>query len=256
MKYETITYEVFPAGYARITLNRPEKMNAVSKQMTSELSQALTEAKEAEGVKCLVITGSGDRAFCTGGDLKDLHGDMNASEAFQTLYPMKEVVYQLASFPLPTIALLNGQARGGGCEIATACDIRYAVKDASYGFVQGKLGITPGWGGGVLLYEKIRPEYAFQWLIEAEMYDSDRVAAIGWAHRLIEREELGNVEDLLAKFLEKSVEQMRVWKKQYDKKLSMISLSPVMDEEVRTCSRLWESEEHKEAVKRFMTRHS
>ncbi|WP_028782673.1 enoyl-CoA hydratase/isomerase family protein [Thalassobacillus devorans] len=256
MKYETITYEVIPDKYAKITLNRPEKMNAVSKQMTAELSQALGEAKEADGLKCLVITGSGEKAFCTGGDLKDLHGDMDASEAFQTLYPMKEVVYQLASFPLPTIALLNGQARGGGCEIATACDIRYAVNDASYGFVQGKLGITPGWGGGALLYEKIRPEFAFQWIMEADMYDSERVKAIGWAHRLINREELEDAENLIGQFLDKSVEQMQVWKKQYDKKLSMISLSPVMDEEVLTCSRLWESEEHKEAVKRFMTRRS
>ncbi|GGC80529.1 3-hydroxybutyryl-CoA dehydratase [Thalassobacillus devorans] len=256
MSYETITYENFPSGLAKITLNRPDKMNAVSKQMTAELSEVLKQARDEEELKCLVITGSGDRAFCTGGDLQDLHGDLNAGEAFQVLYPMKEVLYQLASFPVPTVAVLNGQARGGGCEIATACDFRFAIQNASFGFVQGELGITPGWGGGALLYEKIRPEFAFQWLVEAEMYSSERVAEMGWAHRLIEREELENLEQLLSGFLDKSIEQMKVWKRQYDKKLSMIALSPVMDEEVRACAKLWESEEHKEAVNRFMNRRS
>ncbi|MBM7552866.1 enoyl-CoA hydratase/isomerase family protein [Thalassobacillus pellis] len=250
--FHSITYEEFDPGYAIIKLNRPDKLNAVSKKMAEELRAALRQAKENEKLKCLVITGAGNRAFCAGGDLKDFHGEMDAGEAFQLLYPMKEVLYELASFPMPTIALLNGQARGGGCEIATACDFRIGVEGAEFGFVQGQLGIIPGWGGGALLYEKIRPERAYLWLTEATMYDYKKAYDIGWLHHIITKSELENIESLLQQFLNKSLLQLSHLKQQYEKKLSMLSLSSMMDEEVRVCARLWESEEHKQAVELFL----
>src|SRR5690625_5646758 len=86
--------------------------------------------------------------FCAGGDLINFHGELTPDEAFSRLYPMKEVLYDIASFPVPTICLLNGDALGGGCEIATACDFRIAKETTKFGFVQSKLGIVPGWGGG------------------------------------------------------------------------------------------------------------
>ncbi|MFD1018067.1 enoyl-CoA hydratase/isomerase family protein [Thalassobacillus hwangdonensis] len=252
MDFSTITYEMNEIGLLTITLNRPEKMNAVSKGMVKELKEAFEQAKQEENLKCLVLTGAGERAFCSGGDLHDFHGEMSAGEAFQMLYPMKEVVYQLASFPLPTIALLNGQARGGGCEIATACDFRYAVNGSSFGFIQGKLGIAPGWGGGALLYEKIRPELAFKWLAESTMYTTEKAFQVGWVHEVIESSQMNEAALLLKDLLNKSITQLRAWKHQYNQRLSILSLSSMMDEEVRVCSKLWESEEHKRAVRTFM----
>src|SRR5690625_4132257 len=104
--------------------------------MAKELMTILEEAKE-DPPKFLVITGRG-KMFSAGGDLLDLHGELSADEAFSRLYPMKEVLFELVNFPMPTIGLLNGNALGGGCELATACDIRIAKNTSEFGFVQTK----------------------------------------------------------------------------------------------------------------------
>jgi enoyl-CoA hydratase len=238
-------------GYAILTLNRPEKMNAVSKQMTKELYEAILALKE-EDIKFLVVTGAGERAFCAGGDLHEHHGELVAKEAYEILYSMKEVLYELTTFPVPTFALMNGQARGGGCEIATACDFRYGRKMAFYGFVQGNLGITPGWGGGTLLYQKIKHDYAAHWLMDAEMYSAEQAYRIGWLHKMITVNY--DVEELFSSFLNKTNDQMRLFKRQYLNRLDWEGISERMDQEVHQCSLLWESDEHKEAVRKFTTK--
>ncbi|ARI77584.1 enoyl-CoA hydratase/isomerase family protein [Halobacillus mangrovi] len=238
-------------GYAQLTLNRTEKLNSVSKQMTEELYKALQKVKETKDIKFLTLTGEGERAFCAGGDLTELHADMNAEEAYRVLHPMKVVLFELATLPVPTIALLNGQARGGGCELATACDFRYGVESASFGFVQANLGITPGWGGGVLLYSRIHPNAAAHWLMEANMYPAKQAYRIGWLHKMVTVNQLKSM-DMIQSFLNKTPEQMKWFKKQYTAYLFSQDLSQKMEEEVQQCSHLWESDAHKEAVQKFM----
>lgn len=238
-------------GYAQLTLNRTEKLNSVSKQMTEELYEALQKIKESKDIKFLTLTGEGERAFCTGGDLTELHADMNAQQAYSVLHPMKVVLYELAMLPVPTIALLNGQARGGGCELATACDFRYGVESAAYGFVQANLGITPGWGGGVLLYSRIQPSAAAHWLMEAAMYPAKQAYRIGWLHKIVSVNQLRSM-DMIKSFLNKTPEQMKWFKKQYKAHVYSQDLSRKMEEEVWQCSLLWESDAHKEAVQKFM----
>ncbi|WP_163530388.1 enoyl-CoA hydratase/isomerase family protein [Halobacillus ihumii] len=247
---EQVTLTVSDDGYGLVTLNRSDKMNAVTKQMADELLNALEQAKNIEHIKCLVIRGAGDRAFCAGGDLTELHGDLTSEQAYRTLLPMKQVLHELACFPVPTFAFLNGQARGGGCEIATACDFRYGLADGSYGFIQGQLGITPGWGGGEILYKRIPSNIAAHWLMEAQMYSASRALEIGWLHKIVTRQQMDGKE-LLRPFLEKSVEQLHVFKQQYIEKLSIEGLSQHMDQEVQHCAGLWESEAHVKAVRRF-----
>ncbi|WP_163970758.1 enoyl-CoA hydratase/isomerase family protein [Oceanobacillus halotolerans] len=239
--------------YAIIRLNRPAKRNAISLGMAKQLKEAIEQVKEMD-IKCLVITGSGDQTFCAGGDLNHLHGNLTSDEAFRNLYDMKEVLYGIASFPVPTICLLNGDAYGGGCELATACDFRLAKENTTFGFVQSKLGIMPGWGGGVLLYEKLHPSIAYQWLVEAGMYSASYLQQQGWIHRIIPSDEIDDLEKLLKPYIQKSLKQMYLFKKQYKKKLSMIGLSAQMDEEVRDCATLWDTTEHKQAVERFLSR--
>jgi enoyl-CoA hydratase/carnithine racemase len=250
---DLVTYEKYDEGYGEIWLNRPEKNNAMSQEMTKELIAILEEAK-LDSLKFLVIAGRG-KMFCAGGDLFDLHGDLSTEEAFSRLYPMKEVLFELVNFPVPTIAMLNGNALGGGCELATACDIRIAKEDSHFGFVQTKLGILPGWGGGVLLYEKINPSFAMNWLMEASMLKADHLMQHGWLHKIVPTEEwTGNFNEILNPYILKSYEQMKLLKLQYKKKISSLSLSSLMSEEVRNCASLWETPAHKTAVSRFLTR--
>ncbi|GGF11834.1 hypothetical protein GCM10010954_08090 [Halobacillus andaensis] len=239
-------------GVVTIKLNRSEKMNAITKVMAKELLQVIVESKNNPKVKCLVITGAGKEAFCAGGDLRELHGNLKEKEAYQILHPMKQVLYELATFPLPTFALLNGQARGGGCEIATACDFRYGLEDGEYGFIQGGLGITPGWGGGELLYKRIQADRAAHWLMESNMYSAEEAYRIGWLHKIVTRESLDTHRLLLAPFLQKSHRQLKIFKSQYLHSLSMHNVSSHMEEEVKNCASLWESEEHIRAVEKFI----
>src|SRR5699024_4983776 len=169
---EMVIYERHEQGFGIIRLNRPEKHNAISPAMIDLLKEYIQTAKE-DRIKFLVITGTGDKTFCAGGDLNELHGALSQDEAFALRYPMKEVLYELASFPLPTICLLNGNAFGGGCELATACDFRYAKENTEHGFIQSTLGILPGWGGGTLLYEKVGSNFAYHWLTEGRKYDTE-----------------------------------------------------------------------------------
>ncbi|SFB18763.1 Enoyl-CoA hydratase/carnithine racemase [Lentibacillus halodurans] len=250
---ELIQYRTDEQGYGEIMLNRPEKMNAISNEMVRLFRNALEDAKH-QPIKFLVITAASDRMFCSGGDLQDLHGDMNSDEAFHMLYPMKEVLYEIASFPVPTICLLNGNAVGGGCEIATACDFRIARANTTFGFVQTNLGITPGWGGGTLLYKKVHPVFAFQWLMEGETHEGAYLHRQGWIQKNVSADEWNNQETLLKLYLTKSMEQMKILKKQYKKKISILSLSAQMDDEVRNCAELWETKKHQYAVSQFLSR--
>lgn len=248
-----VTYEYNSGQYGIIRLQRPEKRNAISAKMIEQFRVALEEAK-TDNIKFLIITSSGDQVFCSGGDLNDLHGDLTSDEAFLCLYPMKEVLFELVSFPVPTICLLNGDAIGGGCEIATACDFRITKESAKFGFVQSKLGIVPGWGGGVLLYEKVHSSFAYNWLLNGEIYDATHLLTSGWLHTIVPDEEWEDIDQLIKPYKSKSLEQMKVLKSQYKNNLSVLALSAQMSEEVRQCASLWETEEHKIAVQRFLTK--
>ncbi len=130
---------------------------------------------------------------------------------------MKEVLYEIASFPVPVICLLNGDAVGGGCEIATACDLRISRGERRFGFIQSTLGITPGWGGGVLLYEKVHPSFALQWIMEGAHFQADELRHQGWIHRIIAEKDWQDQEYVLQPYLSKSEEQMKTLKSQYKK---------------------------------------
>lgn len=251
--FNTIQYENFSEGYSMITLNRPEKRNAVSVEMVQELREVIKQARETE-IKFLVITGSGETMFCAGGDLKDLHGNLSPEDAFHQLYAMKEVLFDIVSFPVPTICLLNGDALGGGCEIATACDFRIAKESTTFGFVQTKLGITPGWGGGALLYEKVHSSFAYSWLIEAERYGADLLKKAGWINRIVPTELWDDQAEVLSSYVSKSVTQMEILSKQYKQKVGVLGLSALMDGEVRNCAMLWDSKEHVDAVNNFLNK--
>ncbi|MFZ3576502.1 enoyl-CoA hydratase/isomerase family protein [Virgibacillus sp. DJP39] len=251
--FKTIQFETFSKGYSVITLNRPEKRNAVSFEMVEELREAIKQARETQ-IKFLVFTGSGDKMFCAGGDLQDLHANLTPQDAFHHLYAMKEVLFDIISFPVPTICMLNGDALGGGCELATACDFRIAKESTKFGFVQTSIGITPGWGGGVILYEKVHPSFAYSWLVEAEIHDGSFLQQMGWLHRIVSIDMWDDREDVLSSFISKTLPQMEILSNQYKQKVSVLGLSALMDNEVRNCAKLWDSKEHIEAVNHILAK--
>lgn len=131
---------------ATIVINRPRVLNALNHRTIEELQEAFERVEADEGVRCVVITGAGDRAFVAGADIRALDG-LGESGALEFMTFGQSVFDRIAASPKPTIAAVNGYALGGGLELAMACDIRIASDNARFGQPEITLGSIPGWGG-------------------------------------------------------------------------------------------------------------
>jgi enoyl-CoA hydratase/carnithine racemase len=134
-------------GLAVLTIDRPHARNAISLDTMAELEKALDALESSADARALVITGAGDRAFVSGGDLKELAAIRTVEDASAMAWRMRMICDRLAEFPAPVIAALNGHAFGGGGEVAVAADIRIAADDVKIAFNQVSLAIMPAWGG-------------------------------------------------------------------------------------------------------------
>jgi enoyl-CoA hydratase/carnithine racemase len=129
-----------------LTIDRPEARNAIARATMAELASALDEI-EVSPARVLVVTGAGTRVFVAGGDLKELAAIRTHEDAAAMARAMRTVLDRIATLPVPVLAAINGDAYGGGAEVAVACDIRIAADDVRCGFNQVALGIMPAWGG-------------------------------------------------------------------------------------------------------------
>lgn len=247
------SYEV-RNGAAWFTIMRPEKRNAVDYEVMEELRNTLVKAKEDESVKLLVITGSGENAFCSGGDLSVFHGLKTAEEASGMLSEMADILLDLFFFPKPTVACLNGSAVGGGCEIASACDIRIGYEDIGMGFIQGSLGITTGWGGTAFLMHRLASPQALDLLISAEKITSQKAMEMGFLQAVFSRREKERIQLFLDRYLKQSLGVLKGYKSNYLSGINVDSLKAQVYQEVGRCALLWASEEHHQAVEAFQNK--
>src|SRR5207247_5784127 len=134
-------------GVLLLTVDRPAARNALAAATMAELDALLAALPAREGVRCVVITGAGDRAFISGGDLKELENERSEAFATDLARRMRATLDRIPALPVPVIAAINGAALGGGAEVAIACDFRIAAEDAQIGFTQPLLGLLPAWGG-------------------------------------------------------------------------------------------------------------
>jgi enoyl-CoA hydratase/carnithine racemase len=135
---------------ATLTLNRPEALNALSRQLAADLLAACETLAGREDIRAVIVTGAGERAFCAGADLKERRMLAPDERAAHTT-AIEAAAEALAALPMPTIAAVRGFALAGGAELAIACDLRVAAEDATFGFPEVKIGIFPGAGGALRL---------------------------------------------------------------------------------------------------------
>lgn len=133
-------------GIVIITLNRSHAANAFSLQMLVELQEVIENCGNDHSIRCLVITGAGEKAFCAGADLKERAG-MDIKAVLRAVSMIRDTINQVENLPQPVIAAINGAAFGGGTELALVCDIRIAAESAQFGLTETSLGIIPGAGG-------------------------------------------------------------------------------------------------------------
>ena len=174
---------------AVVTIDRPEAMNALDVETLSSLRELLLGLREDEAVRAIVLTGAGDRAFVAGADIKYMSG-LDASGARQWGELGHNVGQLLETSPQPTIAAINGFALGGGCELALACDIRYASSKAKLGQPEINLGIIPGWGGTQRLARVCGLGVAKELILTGRLVDADEALRIGLVNAVYEPEDL------------------------------------------------------------------
>lgn len=183
MTFKLIIYEK-SEGVATITLNRPEAMNAISKEVVQEVIQALGDAKDDESIRVVILTGAGEKAFSAGADIKAMIG-MNALRARELSLMGEKLCLAFENFEKPVIAALNGYALGGGLEVAMACDLRIASENARMGQTEVNIGLIPGWGGTQRLTRLIGATKAKELVFTGRMIDAKTAEQLGILNMVI-----------------------------------------------------------------------
>jgi enoyl-CoA hydratase len=190
MTYQTIRFEEARPHVGMLVLNRPRTANAIDTQMARELLEYFTALVADPGeLRCLVLTGAGDRAFCSGGDLKERHG-MSDEEWSSQHALMERTIVQMIESPIPVIAAVNGAAYGGGCELALAADFIYAASNARFALTETRLGIIPGAGGTQTLPRAIGTRRAMELIYAATPFTADEAFSWGLVNKIVPGERL------------------------------------------------------------------
>jgi enoyl-CoA hydratase len=201
MAYSTILFEVRD-GVATITVNRPEKLNALNAAVIAELGEAVARVREEPAIQGAILTGAGPKAFVAGADIGEIAAQGPVDGKARSLEGQR-VFRSLEGCGKPVIAAVNGFALGGGCELAMACHLRLASEGARFGQPEVKLGIGPGYGGTVRLPRLVGRGRALELLLTGQMIDAQEAFRIGLVNRVVPADRLlAEAEGLLRSILE------------------------------------------------------
>jgi enoyl-CoA hydratase len=220
MAFSTLLYAVSD-GIARITVNRPDKLNALNGVVIAELGDAVGHIEGDPGVRGVILTGTGSKAFVAGADISEL-AEQGATEGKARAVAGQTVFRRFERCGKPVIAAVNGFALGGGCELAMACHLRIASETAKFGQPEVKLGIGPGYGGTVRLPRLIGKGRALELLLTGQMIDAQEAWRIGLVNRVVPADRLlEEAEQLLRSILENGPLAIRACLESVDAGLEM-----------------------------------
>jgi enoyl-CoA hydratase len=228
-------------GLAIVTIDRPHARNAISLATMDRLDEALDGA---DGARALVIRGAGDKAFVSGGDLKELSTIRTEADAAAMATRMRSVCDRIANFPGPVLAALNGHALGGGAEVAVAADIRLAADDIKIGFNQVTLAIMPAWGGAERLAALVGKGKALLLAGTGTILDAAEAQRVGLVDAVVPR----------AAFEDEWRSTARKLATVPAGELKRVIAGASPDEAVSAFARLWVADEHWAAADRVMKR--
>ncbi|MBI4913074.1 MAG: enoyl-CoA hydratase/isomerase family protein [Acidobacteria bacterium] len=176
-------------GIAWVTLNRPEKLNALNAEVLKELELAFASLEHDDAVGVVVLTGAGEKAFVAGADIAEL-AKLDTAAARRLALAGQAVFERIASLPKPVIAAVNGFALGGGCELALACHVRVASDNARFGLPEVSLGLIPGYGGTQRLPRLVGQGVALDMILSGEMVPAAEALRMGLVSRVFPQAEL------------------------------------------------------------------
>jgi len=188
MGYQTLLFEL-KDGIATITINRPDKLNALNDQVIDELAHAAERIASEDAIKGAILTGAGSKAFVAGADIGDLASQGPFDGKARALRG-QATLRRLETCGKPVLAAINGYALGGGCELAMACHLRIASETARFGQPEVKLGIAPGYGGTQRLPRLVGKGHALRLILTGEMIDAREAYRIGLVNQVVPAAEL------------------------------------------------------------------
>lgn len=239
----------------RLTLDRPERLNAFDAEMLDQFVAAAEAVRDDRGLRVAVVTGAGERSFCAGADISEFRGK-SVEDAYRLIGKVHRALNALEAAPVPVIAAINGLALGGGTEIALACDLRIAVASAQFGLPEITLGIFPGGGGTQRLPRLIGESRARELVLTGRRITADEALGIGFVHRVVPEADLEaavdeTVESMLAKPPLALAAVKRVMRHGAD-----MSLAAALELELRSFASLFDSADVEEGAAAFAERRS
>ena len=238
-------------GIALLTINRPNQLNALNKQTLGEISAAFEGMSDDFETKVVILTGSGEKAFVAGADIKEfahfngVEGTELAKEGHMTVFNLIE------EFPKPVIAAVNGFALGGGLELAMSAHVRIASDNARMGLPETSLGVIPGYGGTQRLPQLIGKGRALEMIFSAKMIDAATALEYGLVNRVVPQEELlGAAEEMARSFMKNSIVAMGFAIEAVN--AGLLEGSVGYDVEVQAFGDCFETADFKEGTKAFI----
>jgi len=247
--YETITVEKRGA-VAVLTINRPDKLNALNRRVHQEGVAALDELKHDDSVRVVVLTGSGEKAFIAGADIKEFQDQTPVTQ--RDLFHEKTLFNSIDTFPKPVIAMINGFCLGGGNELALACDLRICSENAKFSQPEINLGLIPGGGGTQRLTRLLGEGRAMEIMLSGDMIDAQTAYNFGLVNHVHPAAELeGKTIELANKIAEKAPIALQLAKEAV-KFASRSNLDEGLRREVDLFALCFSTEDKKEGVTAFL----
>ncbi|MDX1435253.1 MAG: enoyl-CoA hydratase/isomerase family protein [Anaerolineales bacterium] len=238
---------------ALIRIERPHVKNALNWKAMEEFAAAVDQAHLLQDLRALIITGA-ENAFSSGGDLRELYDFRSEQDGRRLMDGMTAALQRLAALPCPTIAAINGPARGGGAEIALACDMRVMSEDADLGMVHINIGISPAWGGGQRILRLVGYSRALEWLTTGHVLSSEEALLHRVANHLAPiGESVNKAVEMARQISTRPPAAVRAIKRMLGAGINL----PVNEAESYERSifpSLWAAEEHHELVEMFFNR--
>jgi len=198
--YETLLLDVDESRICTLTINRPDKLNALNSKVLDELDEAVDAIQENYKVNALIISGAGEKAFVAGADIKEL-SSLDPVSGEKVSEKGQRIFQKIEDLTIPVIAAVNGYALGGGCELAMACHLRIASDNAALGLPEVSLGLIPGYGGTQRLTRLAGRAKALEYIMTGRQVKADEAFEVGLVNQVTESDPVEEAKAMLAKIL-------------------------------------------------------
>ncbi len=236
-----------------LTLNRPEALNALNKQLLGELKELLTEIGKKRELRCLILTGSGEKAFVAGADIKEMEA-LSPAQGRELAAGGQALLQKIEDLPMPVIAVVNGFALGGGLELALACDFMIASNKAKWGLPEVTLGLIPGYGGTQRLTRVVGRALARRVALSGEIFTAQQGYDWGLFAQLCEPAELMPAALKLAETFASRAPLAMAWVKEAINHGHDGTLAEGLKLEAELFGRTFETKDHHEGIAAFIAK--